>query len=179
MLEKYFESQSTLDEEQELVEYFSGNHEFPDSLARYRSMFSLLHTNRYQGIEIRGMETKIASLIRDEVAESKPLPGRKRLFRYAVAATIAVLVGISGIFLYQKSSSRVTDTYTDPQLAYIEAQKTLMYVSEKMNKGIKPLSNVSKINSATSQLKSLEKMDRSLEMLNLVSIINVSSNLKK
>ncbi|HJZ39184.1 MAG TPA: hypothetical protein VJ203_02340 [Bacteroidales bacterium] len=179
LLEKYFEGQSTLAEEQELVEYFSGNHEFPDSLVRYRSMFSLLHMNRYQGVEIRGMENKIAGLIRDDEASSKPLPGRKRFYRYAAAATIAVLVGLSGVLLFQKSSSPVTDTYADPQLAYIEAQKALMYVSEKMNKGIKPLSSVSKINSATSQLKSLEKMDRSLEMLNLVSIIYVSSNLKK
>jgi hypothetical protein len=89
------------------------------------------------------------------------------------------MIGLAGIFLYQRSSSKATDTYTDPKLAYLETQKALLYVSEKMNKGIKPLSNVAKINSATSQLKSLEKMDRSLEMLNLVSIINVSSNMKK
>src|SRR3990172_6990074 len=89
LLEKYFEGQSTLAEEQKLVEYFSGNHEFPDSLVRYRSMFSLLHMNRYQGVEIRGMENKIAGLIRDDEASSKPLPGRKRFYRYAAAATIA------------------------------------------------------------------------------------------
>ena len=35
LLEKYFEGQSTLAEEQELVEYFSGNHEFPDSLVHF------------------------------------------------------------------------------------------------------------------------------------------------
>lgn len=179
LLDKYFESQSTLAEEQELAEYFSGNHKFPDNLVRYRHMFSLLHMNRYQGLEIRGMENSIATLITDEAANSNPLPTRKKLYRYAAAATIALLVGLSGLLLFQKSSPQATDTYADPQLAYTEAQKTLMYVSEKMNKGIKPLSNVSKINSATSQLKSLEKMDRSLEMLNLVSIINVSSNLKK
>ena len=76
-------------------------------------------------------------------------------------------------------SGRSKDTFDDPQLAYLEAQKTLLYVSKTMSKGMEPLKNVSKINEGTGHLKTLKKLDSGLEMMNMVSIINKSTNLKK
>jgi hypothetical protein len=99
--------------------------------------------------------------------------------RLAVAATIAVLIGISGIIVLNKEWHKERDTFSDPQLAYAEAQKTLLYISQKMNQGIKPLNSVSKINAGAKPLKSLKKLDHSLDMLNRVSFMNQSSNLKK
>jgi hypothetical protein len=81
--------------------------------------------------------------------------------------------------IFQSQNRKTPDTYSDPQLAYIETQKALLYISQKMNKGMKPLSNVSKINAGTEPLKNLGKLDESLGMLTLVSFVNQSSNLKK
>lgn len=99
--------------------------------------------------------------------------------RIAVAASIAVLIGISGVVVLNKEWHREKDTFSDPQLAYAEAQKTLLYVSQKMNQGMKPLNAVSKINAGAKPLKSLKKLDHSMDMLNRVSFMNQSSNLKK
>ena len=96
-----------------------------------------------------------------------------------IVLAVALMMGIAGVIVYQTKINNVKDTFTDPQLAYNETQKTLLYVSQKMNKGIEPLANISKINTGTNKLKTLEKIDQSLGMLNLVSFINRSSNLKK
>jgi hypothetical protein len=109
------------------------------------------------------------------------MPAEKKtyLLRYLVAASFALAIVLSGIFFLRSERDEITDTFTDPQLAYAETQKTLLFISQKMNEGMKPLDNISKINTGASQLKNLEKMDKSLGMLNLVSFINQSSNMKK
>jgi hypothetical protein len=180
LLEKYFEAMTSLEEEQLLFSYFSGDG-IAEELEPYRKHFSLLQAGREPLPVNKDFEDRILSLL--EVPEEIELPvaGRKiRLLpRIAAAATIALLIGVSVFFVARNERHRERDTFADPQLAYLEAQKTLLYVSRTMNKGIEPLKNVSKINTGTQHLKSLRKLDNSLEMLNMVSFINKSSNLKK
>jgi hypothetical protein len=177
LLEKYFEGESTLQEEQALLEYFSGD--VVDAEFRHeRQHFLLLQDGRTVQDVNPDFESKLVNLIASQQSPSKA--GRMRWIpRLAAAAAIALLIGIGGIMVVNKGLHRDKDTYTDPQLAYAEAQKTLLYVSQKMNQGIKPLNAVSKINAGNKSLQSLKKMDHSLDMLNRVSIFNQSSNLKK
>jgi len=179
LLEKYFEGLTSLEEEQELLEYFSEGNEVPAELITYKEHFRFLNASRNLSPATPGFEDRIAKLIDDQDRTFKPVIYRKRIYKYAIAASVAVLVGFAGLFIYQNQFHRSKDTFSDPQLAYIEAQKAILYVSQKMNKGIQPLANVNKINTATDNLKSLDKLDNSLEMLNLFSILNNSSNLKK
>lgn len=179
LLTKYFDGETTLEEERMLQGYFSDETEIPDELITYRQQFMLLSSSARTEHDTGKLDLRISEMI-DNLDTALPKQGRgKSLYRYLAAASIVLMLGVSGILIYQARSSAVTDTYADPKIAYLEAQRALMYVSQKMNKGIDPLYNVSKINAGTEQLKALEKMDESMGMLNLVSIINRSSNLKK
>jgi hypothetical protein len=179
LLTKYFDGETTLEEEKMLQGYFSDETEIPDELITYRQQFMLLGSSARTEHDTGQLDLRISEMI-DNLDAAAPKQGRsKSLYQYFAAASIILMLGFSGILIYQARSSAVTDTYADPKIAYQEAQRALMYVSHKMNKGIDPLSNVSKINTGTEQLKALEKMDESMGMLNLVSIINRSSNLKK
>ena len=178
LLEKYFEGQTTLEEEQALTDYFTGETNVPELLP-YRQQFVLLNSLREQDPVIPDFEDRLIRMI-DSQHEEKQYSMRPRSFyRLAVAASIAILIGITGYLIMNNLWHREQDTYEDARLAYAEAQKTLLYVSQKMNQGIKPLSAVSKINSGTESLKNLKKLNTSMDMLNMVSIINNSSNLKK
>jgi hypothetical protein len=179
LLEKYFEGQSTLEEEQALLDYFSGEEDPDKELLTYRRQFMLLQAGREQDPYHAEFEDRLAVMVNDRqrFPERSIKPGL--IARLAIAATIAVIIGISGVLIVNNLWHRDKDTYADPQLAYAEAQKTLLYISKEMNKGIKPLSAVAKIKSGTKPLKALNKMDHSLDMLNRVSIMNNSSNLKK
>lgn len=178
LLTRYFKGDTTLEEERALQQFFTGEGEIPAELTVYKNQFILIKTAAADKPDPRKVEEKIAEMIDNESISSSKKPGRI-LVRLAVAASVALMIGITGLLIYQKTNSSARDTFTDPRLAYNEAQKALLFVSQKMNKGIAPLSNVTKITTGTDKLRSLEKMDESLGMLNLVSIINRSSNLKK
>jgi hypothetical protein len=176
ILEKYFEGETTLEEEQALLDYFSGEN-IDSKLLPFQQQFLLLQTGR----EPLAFDPEFENRLAAQIESQREIPRHKSgwINRLAVAASIAVLIGISGVIVLKKEWHREKDTYSNPQLAYEEAQKTLLFVSQKMNQGMKPLKAVSKINSGEKPLKSLKKLDHSLDMLNRVSFMNQSSNLKK
>jgi hypothetical protein len=180
LLEKYFEGLTSLGEEALLYGYFSGD-VIAEELLPYREQFRMLQAGREPLPTDTAFEERLACLLEDDATRENPVPVRRiRLFpRLAAAATVALIVGVSVLVVVQHRSDRNKDTFTNPQLAYLEAQKTLLYVSKTMNKGMEPLKNVSKINEGTGHLKNLKKLDSGLEMMNMVSIINKSTNLKK
>jgi hypothetical protein len=177
ILEKYFEGLSTLEEEQALLDFFSGDQAAGPEWNHYRQYFTMLRAQREHSVYTPAFEKRLASLFREET-KSSPIT-RNMYLRYIAAASFAVLLGISGLLLVRSRFTPERDTFDNPQVAYVEAQKTLLYISQKMNKGIEPLSNVTKINTGTDQLKKLNTLDNGLNMLNFVSIINKSSNMKK
>lgn len=65
----------------------------------------------------------------------KSVPGRKAwrfaLIPAAVAVAAALTVGLN----YQSASRMPADTFTDPQAAYAELERTFGYISNKFNAG--------------------------------------------
>lgn len=65
----------------------------------------------------------------------KSVPGRKAwrfaLIPAAVAVAAALTVGLN----YQSASRMPADTFTDPQEAYAELERTFGYISSKINAG--------------------------------------------
>lgn len=65
----------------------------------------------------------------------KIVPGRKAwrfaLIPAAVAVAAALTVGLN----YQSASRMPADTFTDPQAAYAELERTFGYISNKINAG--------------------------------------------
>jgi hypothetical protein len=179
LLAKYFEGNTTLEEEKVLQGYFTEEHEIEADLLPLKNQFMLFQTGRDLKFDNGGLESKIAGQIDELDQQIKAAPRTLNISRFLIAASIALTIGLAGVIVYQTQKNNTRDTFTNPQLAYNETQRALLYVSQKMNKGIEPLSNISKINTANDKLKTLEKMDESLGMLNLVSFINRSSNLKK
>lgn len=179
LLTKYFEGNTSLEEEEMLRQYFTTQEELPAELLTYRDQFLMFQAMAGSTLDTGELERRITRKIDALAAFPRPVNNRRRMYRFMAAASVAVLIGIAAWFFFLQQQPRAKDTFTDPQLAYHEAQKALLYVSRKMNRGMEPLSNVSKITTGTDQLKTLERMDESLGMLNLVSFINQSSNLKK
>ena len=179
LLTKYFEGNTTLEEERFLQEYFAAGAGIDEDLHSMKKHFELFRIGSRLSFDTVAIESGILKCIESYEHEMHPPVRQINLTKLLIAASIALVITFSGIFFLKNKNSSLHDTYSDPQLAYQETQKALLYVSQKMNKGLDPLSKISKINTGTSQLKKLEKMDESLGMLNLVSIINQSSNLKK
>ncbi len=175
LINRYFEGLTSIEEEKRLKEYFSGDVS-PEYFA-LKKQFDLIRLSKNQIYESSRLESSILSAIDALEHENQPAPKIKRLtISYIAAASIALIIALS---IFWPGRQKNQDTFTDPKLAYIETQNALLLISNKMNKGITPLSNIQKINTGTDQLKNLKKMDESMGMLNVVSFINNSSNLKK
>ena len=141
LLDKYFESETSLDEEAQLFEYFN-RPKIDNRLANYKPLFQFFKAEK--------------AIVLDENATKKVLSVQKqpkRLFILrggnvwlkAVAAMIILTVGsfFSIKTLYKTKdmglaeNSRVTiyDENDDPQKAFEEVQAALKLVSKKMKKG--------------------------------------------
>ncbi|HEX2393795.1 MAG TPA: hypothetical protein VHI78_00520 [Bacteroidales bacterium] len=179
LLEKYFEGSTTLEEEKALRDFFSVSGDDNPDLLPLKRQFEIFSAGQSLSFNTLDLESGIIKSIEDFEQKQIPPVRKPGITRYLVAASIAIAVLLSGIFILKSQNKQIRDTYTDPQIAYAETQKALLLISQKMNEGMQPLTNITKINSGNEQLKKLEKMDKSLEMLNLVSFINQSSNLKK
>ena len=122
LLEKYFEGETTIQEERELKAYFSSS-EVASHLESYKPMF----TNFQKQKEIQFTKTL-------------PLQPRKQnnVKWIGVAAS---LVALFGTLLYFNSQSDSEDlgTFSSPEEAFVETQKALNMVSAEVNKGVKSI----------------------------------------
>lgn len=122
LLEKYFEGETTIQEERELKAYFSSS-EVASHLESYKPMF----TNFQKQKEVQF--TKVL-----------PLQPRKQnnVKWIGVAAS---LVALFSTLLYFNSQSDSEDlgTFSSPEEAFVETQKALNMVSTEVNKGVKSI----------------------------------------
>lgn len=122
LLEKYFEGETTLQEEKKLKAYFSSSEVAPH-LESYIPMFANFQKQK-------------------EVQFTKALPLQPRKQNYVkwigVAASFVALFGTLLYFNPQENSNDL-GTFSNPEEAFIETQKALNMVSTEVNKGIKSI----------------------------------------
>jgi hypothetical protein len=122
LLEKYFQGETSIAEENELKNYFSSS-DVAQHLEQYQSLF---------GYFSQAKEQKFKQEI--------PLQSKKRNVAWlSIAASVVVLLGI-GTFTYFNYDNAVEKqdlgSYDDPEVAFRETQKALALLSENVNVGI-------------------------------------------
>jgi len=167
LLQKYFEAETTLDEENELINYFSSG-EVADELKSYVPMFTGQK-------EVSGIENKdIGEDLMNYILESE----HKEKLRYRVmwqivtgvaAAVIMVLLAVN----YYSNQNHWKDTYSNPDQAYAEACKTLEFVAGKYNKGMEQLKPIGTIEDVTSPFYSgMKVLDKGFKKLESIENLN-------
>lgn len=126
LLEKYFEGETSVAEEQQLKEYFNSEHVASD-LEVHKPLFSYFSQSN-----------------KDKMNFSPILPSKKRIYTVwiGVAASLLFIVGI--ITFWDKPSAKQEDlgSFEDPEIAFRETQKALAMLSENVNVGIQSLEYV-------------------------------------
>jgi hypothetical protein len=159
LLDKYFAGSTTLQEEAILFKYFTEGTSVNDEFMSYRSQFMLFKDSERTVPELSDIQSKMSDFIDDQIVNKRRTLNGRQLRRLLVAASVALLAGVTYLFIYHNQKFKTGDTFTDPQIAYNEAQKTLMYISQKFQSGIRPLSNIEKINAGKEQLIEIERID--------------------
>lgn len=161
ILQKYFEGESSLSEEKELREFFQRD-DVPSHLQSLKSQFQCFHEATSFNELGSDFDKKVLDSIKDDGKIIK-FSFRKRSSVYiitSIAASILILVTV--FFQLNTFSRKIDDTFNDPKVAYNEAKKIMVFVSEKFNKGTDQLAPISKVNDGIEKLQSVAKFDDGL-----------------
>ncbi|WP_348824451.1 hypothetical protein [Flavobacterium aestuarii] len=124
LLEKYFEGETSIAEENELKNYFLSADAAPH-LEQYKPLFGYF-----------------AEAKNDKSSKDLPLIAkRKNAVWLSIAASIAVLAGAGAYYFYSNDSSiakqnQELGTYQDPKKAFEATQKALAMLSANVNVGV-------------------------------------------
>jgi len=122
LLEKYFDGETSIAEENELKNYFSSSG-VAQHLEQYQPLFGYFSTAKEQQFE-----------------QHIPLTAKKRKVAWiSVAASVVVLLG-AGTFAYfnysTSTQSQDLGSYDSPEEAFRETQKALSLLSNNVNVGV-------------------------------------------
>lgn len=157
LLHSFYEGETSQEEEKALYEFFSGEN-IPEDMISEKRIFLKLYAGQQNDMPLH-LEEKLSTLIdnleRGEDNKSKPhivspIKLTNKSWRWAMSIAASILIVLSvGIFAYfgnnSSKSPMLVDTYSNPEDAYLETQRTLLLVSGKLNKGIQQIEKVNDI----------------------------------
>ncbi len=145
LLDKYWEGETSLSEEQALKDYFKSGH-VADHLKEYQGLFDFysLEASKVSSIDMKKLLDKQSS---NHSAKIRPLRG----WLVSVAAAVTLLV--SAVWLYNQKETLVSEDYVyeveDPEEALEITKDALAFLSIKFDESSKTINtNVQKIKAA-------------------------------
>src|ERR1035437_7978558 len=124
LLQKYFEAETTLDEENELITYFNSD-KVDEELKSYIPMFSGL-----KNISVNE-DQELGDDLMNFILESEHKEKLRYRWMWQIVTGIAasVILALLAVNFYS-NQNQWKDTFSDPQQAYVEASKTLDFVAD-------------------------------------------------
>ena len=125
LLEKYFQAETSIAEENELRNYFSSV-DVAHHLEQYKPLFGYFSLAKEQEFK-------------QEILLLPKSRNKKRAVPWlSIAASVVVLLGIGTYVYFNTYANQNQDlgTYNDPEIAFKETQKALALLSNQVNIGI-------------------------------------------
>ena len=160
LLQKYFDAETTIDEENELITYFNSE-EVDENLKIYVPMFSGI--KELSADEDPGLGDDLMNYILESEHQEKL---RYRWMWQMVTGVAASVILVMLAVNFYSNQNAWKDTFTNPDQAYSEATKTLEFVAMKYNKGLAQLKPIGEIENAASPYNSgMKKLNKGFEQM--------------
>ena len=132
------------DAEKEILGYYDSCERIPDPSADFekRIKMAVEESTSEEPVVMKKVELKEEE---ETITMDTPYNPWRKVIWANIAALFLVAVGSYMFFTNYKKEPK--DTFDDPQIAYAETMKILNEVSQKINKGAKPLTEIKKLNS--------------------------------
>ncbi|MCH9660498.1 MAG: hypothetical protein K0U54_06260 [Bacteroidetes bacterium] len=147
LLERYFEGNTSLYEEQELRSFFSEG-TVPTHLAVYKPIF--------MSFEMAGEET-----LSKEINLPSPQK-RSNYWKLGIAASLLVCLGIAG---YMFSNSGLSLEEQEALAAFKKTQETMLMFSQNFNQGTASLTHLGELENGISSLQVLNEFNESKNLI--------------
>jgi len=131
LLEKYDNGETTLQEEQQLKNYFSQETVAPH-LEMYKPLFTYFALNQ-----------------QEQFTKDVPLKSKtNNLYKWISVAAVAVIM--LSVYFNQPNLGNDYGTYDDPEMAYNEVKNSLEMISTHFNKGASSINYLNEVENTTS-----------------------------
>jgi len=149
LTEKFYEGETTEQEEKLLRALFSGNN-CPEGFEAEQEYIRYCLENTQIKSPSDGFNNKIVDAVfaADKGSESRMHPGKLIYFISAVAASVILFFSV---YFLAGSNRTYPDTYADPEIAYAETLKILHNVSASLNKGAGKIAPLGKLTDVSRQ----------------------------
>ena len=174
LLEKYWQTETSLEEEKELKDLIKSAPEEED-LQEVKALFEHFELEASHELD-ESFDESILGMISEE-KETKVISMSGSFKRYASIAAAIVVMFVSGyLFVQQQNQYTSEDTFDTPEEAYAELKKQLLMVSNYMNKGNSAINELTNLGKVETGLQDFAKMGSASEGLELLSEMNVKNN---
>lgn len=172
LLQKYFEAETNLEEENELITYFTSG-EVDENLKMYVPMFSGMKELSADEHSDLG-EDLMNYILESEHKEKMKYRWMWQIVTGVAASVILVMLAVN----FYSNKNQWNDTFSDPDQAYAKASKTLEFVAGKYNKGLAQLEPIGKMEDATIPFfTGMKTLDKGFEKIR--NFENLNKKLKK
>lgn len=156
LMNKFWECTTTLEEENELRQFFLECRELPSHLSAYRELFVWQEEERRTGLDNSFDDRLLAKI----GGCHRPLMFFRKYIATAAACALLV-ISVGGILHYkQVKTAQFVEESMNPQQALAELQKALSFVSETMNEGERLMeTNIKKTKVATKYIHELKRSE--------------------
>jgi len=161
LLEKYWNCETSLEEEQQLREYFRGS--VPENLKETADLFRYFGAQQSQSVDGADFDSAVRKKIKQQQPQGKSV---SMVFNFARIAAGLLVVITATYFVRQEVRKayppEIADTYSDPRLALEETKKALMMISKGFNKAQKEAGKMKVFNEAEEKLQKQGKTEENI-----------------
>ena len=164
LLARYFEGETTLEEEMQLHDFFYSDI-VPPHLAAYTEMFRAFDEAAKERMPDAEFEQKFLRAIGE--TSVRPMHSRTKtlLFITSLAAGVVILVGFLFAYKHDLLSKYPKNTITNPDLAYAETQKALLLLAGNFSTGITQVQKFQAFDKGMEQVKNLQSFDKGIQQV--------------
>ena len=178
LLAKYYNGETSLDEERRLKEFFASE-EVPVRFLAEKAQFAWLTEAGAGTLE----DEKFDSSVLNRVGAAEGLLGRimeRKSWFYTTVGMAATILILLAIFIrFEPFPKKIQDTYSDPQVAYQEAKKVLFFVSKQLNRGTDKLQPITTYDEGVRELENIRALDQGLTAASKIEKYNKIEQIMK
>jgi len=158
LLEKYWNAETSLEEEQELHQFFQGN-DVPEKLKETAVLFRYFEEEKSRTLN-ENFDAAVTKQIKQR--HGGKIISMTNWFQIArVAAGIAVVVAAVYLIGHEvRKPNEMTDTESDPKLAFEQTKKALLMISKNFGKAQQEASKINLLNEAEEKIQRKPETDK-------------------
>lgn len=152
LLERYWNCETSLEEEQQLREYFSHG-KVPETLTETKALFRYFEDQKKKTISDVAFDGEVMAKVHSRK------PGRiRKLFLSSMRMAAGIAVLMAAVWFVRQEVRKSTpqemvDTYNDPELAFEETKKALLMISRNFGHAEEQAKKINLFNEAQEKVQ--------------------------